>query len=63
MIGAVILAAGRSQRMGRPKLALPWGHTTVIGQVVEVLAAAQISVRTARHGGSTPTPGITRSSV
>jgi len=40
VIGAVVFAAGRSQRMGRPKLILPWGDTTVIGRVVSVLAAA-----------------------
>jgi len=37
-IAAVILAAGLSRRMGQPKMALPWGDTTVIGQVVRVLA-------------------------
>ncbi|MFC1997071.1 NTP transferase domain-containing protein [Chloroflexota bacterium] len=42
MIGAVLLAAGRSQRMGRPKMLLPWGETTVIGQVVSVLLAAGV---------------------
>jgi len=49
MIGAVVLAAGRSQRMGRPKMTLPWGDTTVIGQVVRVLlssAAAEVIVVT-----------------
>ena len=39
-IGAVVLAAGLSQRMGRPKMTLPWDGTTVIGQVVDVLLAA-----------------------
>ena len=42
MISAVILAAGRSQRMGRPKMALPWGDTTVIGQVVQTLVQAEV---------------------
>ncbi len=42
MIGAVVLAAGRSQRMGRPKMVLPWGETTVIGRVVEVLLASGV---------------------
>jgi molybdenum cofactor cytidylyltransferase len=41
-IGAVVLAAGRSQRMGRPKMALPWGETTVIGHVAGVLLAANV---------------------
>ena len=34
----LILAAGRSERMGEPKLNLPWGKTTVLGQVVKSLA-------------------------
>lgn len=32
--GVVILAAGASARMGRPKLLLPWGGTTVLGRLV-----------------------------
>jgi molybdenum cofactor cytidylyltransferase len=36
-IGAIVLAAGRSTRMGVTKMTLPWGDTTVIGQVVRVL--------------------------
>lgn len=40
MIAAIVLAAGLSRRMGRFKLTLPWGPTTVIGQVVATLAAA-----------------------
>lgn len=37
MISAIVLAAGLSRRMGRPKLPLPWENTTVIGQVVSTL--------------------------
>jgi molybdenum cofactor cytidylyltransferase len=46
-VGAVILAAGRSQRMGRPKLLLPWGKTSVLGHVVgqwRTMGATQIAV-------------------
>ena len=42
MIAAVVLAAGLSTRMGRPKMVLPWGSTTVIGQVVATLVQAQV---------------------
>lgn len=42
-VGAVILAAGQSRRMSQPKLSLPWGESTVIGRVVDVLAAAGVS--------------------
>jgi molybdenum cofactor cytidylyltransferase len=37
MICAVVLAAGRSSRMGVPKQLLPWRKTTVIGHVVDQL--------------------------
>jgi len=37
MVGAVVLAAGKSERMGEPKMGLPWGDTTVIGQVIATL--------------------------
>ena len=41
-MAAVVLAAGRSIRMGRPKMILPWGNSTVIGRVVWVLHQAGI---------------------
>jgi molybdenum cofactor cytidylyltransferase len=37
MIAAVVPAAGRSQRMGRPKLLLPIGEESLIGRVVAAL--------------------------
>lgn len=46
-LGVVILGAGASSRMGRPKLLLPWRDTTVIGQIIRQwceLGAAQITV-------------------
>jgi len=33
MIAGLILAAGRSRRMGRPKALLPYGETTFLGQI------------------------------
>jgi molybdenum cofactor cytidylyltransferase len=39
MIAAIVPAAGRSTRMGRPKLLLPIGGTTVIARVVTELRA------------------------
>jgi molybdenum cofactor cytidylyltransferase len=39
-ISAILLAAGLSSRMGRPKLLLPWGKTTVLGQVISTFTAA-----------------------
>jgi molybdenum cofactor cytidylyltransferase len=43
MITALILAAGQSKRMGLPKLLLPWGETTVLGNVIEILQRAEIN--------------------
>jgi molybdenum cofactor cytidylyltransferase len=34
-VGAIVLAAGRSRRMGTQKLLLPFGPSTVIGRVVD----------------------------
>ena len=31
----VLLAAGRSLRMGEPKLLLPWGHTSILGHLLQ----------------------------
>lgn len=45
--GVVILAAGASRRMGQPKMLLPWGTTTVVGQLIgqwRQLGASQIAV-------------------
>ncbi len=39
-ISVILLAAGLSSRMGRPKLLLPWGKTTVLGQVISTFTAA-----------------------
>jgi molybdenum cofactor cytidylyltransferase len=41
-ISAIILAAGKSQRMGQPKMVLPWEETTVLGQVVKVFSEAGV---------------------
>jgi len=42
MIGAVVLAAGLSTRMGQPKMLMEWGGKKVIEQVVDVLLAAEL---------------------
>ena len=47
LLGVVILAAGRSSRMGQPKLLLPWGETSILGHLIgqwQVLGARQIAV-------------------
>ncbi len=40
IIGAIILAAGRSIRMGKPKLLLPWKETIVLDAVLQLALGA-----------------------
>jgi molybdenum cofactor cytidylyltransferase len=42
MIGAVILAAGMSQRMGEPKLFLPFKGHTIIEEVIDHVKASKV---------------------
>ena len=45
--GTVILGAGRSSRMGRPKLLLPWANTSILGHLFQQwrsLGSSQICV-------------------
>ena len=51
---AVVLAAGASRRMGTPKMVLPWGSRTVIGQVVSVLEEAGLDEILVVTGGAEP---------
>ena len=54
-LAVLILAAGASSRMGRPKLLLPWHDTTVLGHLLAQwrrLEAAQIAVVTAPEAAS-----------
>jgi molybdenum cofactor cytidylyltransferase len=41
-VTAVVLAAGESRRMGRNKLLLPWGETTVLGQTLANVGASAV---------------------
>ena len=46
-LGVIILGAGDSVRMGRPKLLLPWGGISIIGHLIsqwQALQAEQIAV-------------------
>ncbi len=36
-VAAIVLAAGKSERMGRPKMLLPWKGSTVLGTVLQTL--------------------------
>ena len=39
---AILPAAGRSMRVGRPKLLLPWGRTTLVEHVLATWRASQV---------------------
>ena len=41
-ISAIILAAGLSTRMGRPKMLLPWKNSTILGAVITTLSKTGI---------------------
>ena len=42
MIWAVILAAGESKRMGKPKLLLPYGEKTIIETIVATIVSSKV---------------------
>lgn len=44
ILGSVILAGGRSRRMGRPKESLPIGDNTMLGRTVDTLLACTFPV-------------------
>lgn len=39
--GAIILAAGKSSRMGRSKMLLPWGPTSILGHLIHSWTSAR----------------------
>jgi len=41
-ISAIVLAAGRSTRMGAQKMLMSWGDTTVLGRVIATLRSAEV---------------------
>ena len=51
MIGAVVLAAGDSTRMGRPKAALLWRGLPFVGHVCAALRAAGVTQMQGFHFG------------
>jgi len=42
VIVGIVLAAGRSERIGSPKPLLPCGHTTFLGAILDTLAASRV---------------------
>ena len=51
-VTAIVLAAGQSRRMGQPKMLLPWGETTVLGNVLVTLKSANIEDIVVVTGGA-----------
>lgn len=49
-IGAVVLAAGMSRRMGQPKMVMPWGRSTVLGTVLDTLVTSEVKTITVVAG-------------
>jgi molybdenum cofactor cytidylyltransferase len=43
MIGAIVLAAGESRRMGRQKVLLPYGDSTILGVILDAIAESTIA--------------------
>jgi molybdenum cofactor cytidylyltransferase len=52
VISAIILAAGKSTRMGQPKMLLPWADITVLGRVILTFQEAGIEDVIVITGGS-----------
>ena len=46
MINAIVLAAGRSKRMGKPKPLLRFGNTTFLEQIIRVLKLSDVDTVT-----------------
>lgn len=49
---AVVLAAGSSRRLGRPKQTLPLGDTTVLGATLDVVRSAGVDQAVVTLGGA-----------
>lgn len=43
IVSAIVLAAGESRRMGRAKMTLPWGESTILGTVIGSLAKSEVA--------------------
>jgi len=54
MIWAMILAAGESQRMGVPKLLLPFGKSTIIETIVESVISSRVNQTLVVLGSRSP---------
>jgi molybdenum cofactor cytidylyltransferase len=53
-LSAVVLAAGSSRRLGRPKQTLPFRDTTLLGATLDVVRAAGVDQALVTLGGASP---------
>lgn len=59
ILGSIILAGGRSRRMGQPKESLAFGGTTLLGQTVDTLLACSFPVVVVARDEEQELPPIT----
>jgi molybdopterin-guanine dinucleotide biosynthesis protein A len=57
-LGAIILAGGRSSRMGRPKAALPFAGDTLLGRTCAVLARCAQPIVVVARDAAQPLPDL-----
>ena len=57
-VGSIILAGGRSRRMGQPKESLPFGANTMLGRVAEVLCECTDPVCVVARDEAQPLPKL-----
>lgn len=50
-IGCILLAAGKSSRMGQSKMVLPWGRSTIIGTILNAYLQAKVDEIVVVTGG------------
>jgi len=43
MVSSILLAAGKSRRMGRPKQLMPWGQSTILEQTIDNLLGSAVN--------------------
>lgn len=53
MIAALVLAAGGSTRLGRPKQLEPWGDTTLLGHVLHLVSSVSLDEKYVVLGAET----------
>ncbi len=58
LVGSIILAGGRSRRMGQPKESLPFGANTMLGRVAEVLCECTDPVCIVARNDAQPLPQL-----